>query len=100
MTKHLIVLALLLFSGCVGPDPIRLASERANYHLAVRCSDGWFRRLPYTVADEQVVRSAFDDWDKALTADEALVQWPIGSATTQPPQHLPVPAQQPGMLPQ
>lgn len=73
------ILAALLISACVGPDPIRLASERANYNLAVRCADGWFQHLPFLPADEQVVRSALIDWDQALQADEALLQWPIGA---------------------
>jgi hypothetical protein len=78
--RVLAAVALFALASCQGPDPVRLASERANWKLTQRCADGWFGGLPFTAQDERVVRGALDDWDKALTADEALVQWPLGGA--------------------
>lgn len=84
-TRFLVVLyilgigmAVLGCLGCQGPDPVRLKSERANYYLAKRCADGWFQALPFTVQDEQLVRGALEDWDRALRADETLATGPIG----------------------
>lgn len=72
MKKTLLLLSLVLAS-CCGPDPIRLSSERANWKLAQRCADGWFKKLEFTQFDEQLVRKSLADWDQALSADEALV---------------------------
>lgn len=82
---------VLLLASCHGPDPVRIASERANWRLASRCADGWFEAseklkavstdpvqgLP-TVDDQRLIRNALSDWDKALTADEELAQPILG----------------------
>ncbi len=70
--KLLTLIALLALASCQGPDPIRLRSERANLALAKRCADGWFNGLPWAPHDRVLVEKAFDDWDRALKADEAL----------------------------
>lgn len=69
------LLLCLLLVSCSGVDPVRLSSERANWRLAQRCADGWFGDLPFTPHDEQLVREALADWDRALTADEKLAGW-------------------------
>lgn len=74
-----IVVAFLLVA-CSGPDAVRIRAERANLTLAQRCADGWFQALPWTPHDEQLVRAALADWDRALAADEALLAWPVAPA--------------------
>jgi hypothetical protein len=76
----LVGLFLPLLCACQGPDPIRLRSERANHALAARCAEGWFAALPWTEHDKMLVEKALSDWDRALKADEALLQWPVGGA--------------------
>lgn len=77
-TRILFLAALAALSACSGPNPVRLRAERANHALAVRCADGWFRGLPFTPHDEQLVRQALADWDRSLQAEERLVAAPIG----------------------
>lgn len=76
--KWAFVALFAILTACQGPDPIRLRSERANLNLAARCAEGWFNGLPWTLQDQQLVNQALADWDRALKADEALVQWPAG----------------------
>jgi hypothetical protein len=76
-----IVIALLAFAASCqgGPDPIRLRSERANHAVAARCAQGWFTGLPWTEHDKMLVEKALSDWDLALKADEALLQFPVAA---------------------
>jgi hypothetical protein len=85
--KTLIIVPLLALVACSGgPDPVRLRAERAGYHLALRCANGWFINLPYTADDERLVRKSLTDWDTSLAADERLLASPIGTpADPQPP---------------
>ena len=74
----LALLLLPLLTCCSGPDQLRLRSERANHALAARCAQGWFTGLPWTETDRTLVTRSLDDWDRALKADEALLQSPLG----------------------
>lgn len=79
---RLTISGLLMLACCAcaaGPDPVRLAAEKANLALAERCADGWFRGLPFAPHDEQLVRQAFADWRRSLEAEQALADWPSGS---------------------
>lgn len=80
LTKWALLALFAILTACQGPDPIRLRAERANHKLAERCAEGWFNGLPVTEHDKLLVNKALDDWDRALKADEALLQWPAGGA--------------------
>lgn len=76
----LIVVCCTVLPSCAGPNPVRLASERANWRLANTCADGWFESKPVVEHDKKLVRDALADWNRALEADEKLVGWPLGGA--------------------
>jgi hypothetical protein len=72
------LLLILLLVGCQGPDPLRVAADRADHKLAQRCADGWFLQLPFTAEDERLVRQALDDWARRLASDDQLLGGPGG----------------------
>tara|TARA_R110002095_G_scaffold55543_1_gene47840 strand:+ start:2199 stop:2474 length:276 start_codon:yes stop_codon:yes gene_type:complete len=76
----LTVVCCAALPSCVGPNPVRLASERANWRLASTCAEGWFESKPVAEHDKKLIRDALGDWDRALTADEELVGWPLGGS--------------------
>jgi hypothetical protein len=79
MTTRLaaLFLAAITLTACQGPDPVRLRNERAAHTAAVRCADGWFQGLPWTPHDELMMRQGLADWERAITADEALLGWVV-----------------------
>lgn len=82
--KHLrIVLALcagVLASCSGGPNAARVLAERKSHALAVRCAEGWFQGLPFTVDDQRIVEASLLDWHESLATEEALLGWPAGGA--------------------
>jgi hypothetical protein len=69
----LAVLAALLAAACQGPDPVRYRAERDSHALAQRCADGWFRGLPFTPHDQELVQKSLDDWKRRLDSDAMLL---------------------------
>jgi len=77
MTRLTLLACLALCACAGGPDPVRLASDRANLALATRCADGWFRALPFVADDERLVRAALADWQRRIESDERLAAGPV-----------------------
>jgi alkanesulfonate monooxygenase SsuD/methylene tetrahydromethanopterin reductase-like flavin-dependent oxidoreductase (luciferase family) len=78
--KKLAVVLVAVLCACQGPDPVRVQAERASFALAAKCADGWFKALPFTPHDAELVHKSLADWDQRIKSDEQLLAAPFGGA--------------------